>query len=525
MPAGSSRTVPPARAPQLIPAPRIGCFVCSSHASSAPRVPSCASFAMRSSRIGSSANRWARTPSPTTFARAARSTSPWCVRATQGLHLGGVGTAPTVGALGDACRLATSSAVSSRNTAQEVSSSRAPISSPRWIRTLGRRFRDARRRRELSLHRPGGSLMSVTTHLDAAEVATWLTRVTQTIDRSLREPVRASRDAVADRPRVALAPALPILIQLALLDDCLRVAHQAIEADGQHRCRRAGARRRPRARRCEQVLRGRCPTTRRSPRSADRAGRHRAVPAQRIATMPGRSDSVRARSGAVSSSCGRSRSTPATPPRFASTSGCSRGSWTRCSPGERPTSSARARRDLRELFERQTVVSARSARRRVLSSRWTRGVRVGRTRFADPHARSVRRRVDPRRGPRGLPPPGHPREHARTGPARSRPDAARARRVGCRQDSPAARVACAGPLLAPRLRRLPADDLRGRRLLALRAAQPDRFDGAPVRRARPPRVRADVPVRRSRGRSRRDSARRARAAAHRGARPRPSSMR
>ncbi len=74
--------------------------------------------------------------------------------------------------------------------------------------------------------------MSVTTTLDAAEVTSWLTRVTQTIDRSLREPIRASAATALQIGLDGTRAALPILIQLALLDDCLRVAHQAIEADG-----------------------------------------------------------------------------------------------------------------------------------------------------------------------------------------------------------------------------------------------------------------------------------------------------
>ena len=74
--------------------------------------------------------------------------------------------------------------------------------------------------------------MSVTTTLDAAEVISWLTRVTQTIDRSLREPVRASAATALQTGLDGTRAALPVLIQLALLDDCLRVAHQAIEADG-----------------------------------------------------------------------------------------------------------------------------------------------------------------------------------------------------------------------------------------------------------------------------------------------------
>lgn len=74
--------------------------------------------------------------------------------------------------------------------------------------------------------------MSVTTTLDAAEVTSWLTRVTQTIDRSLREPVRASTAMALQTGLDGTRAALPVLIQLALLDDCLRVAHQAIHADG-----------------------------------------------------------------------------------------------------------------------------------------------------------------------------------------------------------------------------------------------------------------------------------------------------
>ncbi|HEY5928074.1 MAG TPA: hypothetical protein VIV11_40585, partial [Kofleriaceae bacterium] len=73
--------------------------------------------------------------------------------------------------------------------------------------------------------------MSQLTNLDAAELATWLTRVTQTIDRSLREPVRAKATA-ALRSGLKTRAGLPVLTQLALLDDCLRVAHLAIEADG-----------------------------------------------------------------------------------------------------------------------------------------------------------------------------------------------------------------------------------------------------------------------------------------------------
>ena len=74
--------------------------------------------------------------------------------------------------------------------------------------------------------------MTQLTSLDASEIISWLTRVTQTMDRSLREPLRTEvirvlRDGLGDTK-----VGLPILTQLALLDDCLRVAHLAIEADG-----------------------------------------------------------------------------------------------------------------------------------------------------------------------------------------------------------------------------------------------------------------------------------------------------
>jgi energy-coupling factor transporter ATP-binding protein EcfA2 len=73
--------------------------------------------------------------------------------------------------------------------------------------------------------------MTQLTNLDAAELTTWLTRVTQTIDRSLRDPARTEATA-ALREGLKTRAGLPVLTQLALLDDCLRVAHLAIEADG-----------------------------------------------------------------------------------------------------------------------------------------------------------------------------------------------------------------------------------------------------------------------------------------------------
>ena len=69
--------------------------------------------------------------------------------------------------------------------------------------------------------------------LDAAEVTAWLTRVAQTIDRGLRDPARAEAiRALRDEQAGTAKLGLPVLAQLALLADCLRVAHLAIQADG-----------------------------------------------------------------------------------------------------------------------------------------------------------------------------------------------------------------------------------------------------------------------------------------------------
>lgn len=69
--------------------------------------------------------------------------------------------------------------------------------------------------------------------LDAREVTLWLTHLTQTVDRSLREPARSTAAALLreglDGPEKL---SLPVLIQLAFLGDCLYVAHLAIHADG-----------------------------------------------------------------------------------------------------------------------------------------------------------------------------------------------------------------------------------------------------------------------------------------------------
>jgi Cdc6-like AAA superfamily ATPase len=69
--------------------------------------------------------------------------------------------------------------------------------------------------------------------LDAAELTLWLTHLTQTVDRSLREPTRSAAAALLrDGVDAADKLSLPVLIQLALLSDCLHVAHLAIDADG-----------------------------------------------------------------------------------------------------------------------------------------------------------------------------------------------------------------------------------------------------------------------------------------------------
>ncbi len=74
--------------------------------------------------------------------------------------------------------------------------------------------------------------MTQLTRLDAVEITAWLTHVTQTIDRSLREPARTLSSAALRGDLGETRVGLPVLVQLALLDDCLRVAHLAFEADG-----------------------------------------------------------------------------------------------------------------------------------------------------------------------------------------------------------------------------------------------------------------------------------------------------
>lgn len=76
-------------------------------------------------------------------------------------------------------------------------------------------------------------MMNQLAPLDAGELTVWITRLTQTVDRGLREPVRAAaaaslRNGLDGHDKLSL----PVLIQLAFLSDCLRVAHLAIDADG-----------------------------------------------------------------------------------------------------------------------------------------------------------------------------------------------------------------------------------------------------------------------------------------------------
>src|SRR6185295_15574575 len=96
----------------------------------------------------------------------------------------------------------------------------------------GRGVGDRGRRRELPLPRQGAPVTQLST-LDRAELMAWLTRVTQTIDRSLREPWRGEALLQLRDGAGGATASVPVLAQLALLDDCLRVAHLAIEADGQ----------------------------------------------------------------------------------------------------------------------------------------------------------------------------------------------------------------------------------------------------------------------------------------------------
>lgn len=71
-----------------------------------------------------------------------------------------------------------------------------------------------------------------TTTLDVTEINSWLGRLAQLIDRSLRDAFRQEAIAELQEGLEGTTVGLNLLAQLALLDDCLRVAHLAIEADG-----------------------------------------------------------------------------------------------------------------------------------------------------------------------------------------------------------------------------------------------------------------------------------------------------
>lgn len=68
------------------------------------------------------------------------------------------------------------------------------------------------------------------TGIDSGELTAWLFRTAQTIDRSLRDQARAA--AAAELTAGLPSAPLSVLAQVALLDDCLRVAALAIDADG-----------------------------------------------------------------------------------------------------------------------------------------------------------------------------------------------------------------------------------------------------------------------------------------------------
>jgi hypothetical protein len=68
--------------------------------------------------------------------------------------------------------------------------------------------------------------------LDEAELAAWLTRAAQAIDRGLRAAPRAEAAARLSAGLPGARIGLHVLAQLAFLDDCLRAAHLALEAGG-----------------------------------------------------------------------------------------------------------------------------------------------------------------------------------------------------------------------------------------------------------------------------------------------------
>ena len=363
------------------------------------------------------------------------------------------------------------------------SCSRARTSSPRWIRACvaasetvadGASF-------HFIVREPA---MTQLTTLDTAEITTWLTRVTQTIDRSLRDGARAEALAALGAGLEGTSVALPVLAQLALLDDCLRVAHLAIEADGRiERDELARVADLVRDRR-RQVLRTCCRATSRSTTARRRPPRSSGSCARtvRIAAPFGYVDASHWRG--LHARAARRAATRTTRRRCASSSACSRASWTtvfagRATEVEREAR-AQAARAVRAAARRPAPIRARSRSAATTGPEVFSSVAHGsqiheRDPFDVEAIHAEAREVFHRQLERAT----TPEQHA----ARPRPHAARARRVRQRQDPPAARAAHPRPRAAARLRRLPADDVGGRRLRALRAAQPDRLARAAVRRA------------------------------------------
>jgi hypothetical protein len=70
------------------------------------------------------------------------------------------------------------------------------------------------------------------TALSTDEITEWLTVMVQQLDKYLTGDLRTDVLAILRRDAASPRAALPVLATLALLDDCLRVAHLAIDADG-----------------------------------------------------------------------------------------------------------------------------------------------------------------------------------------------------------------------------------------------------------------------------------------------------
>jgi polynucleotide 5'-kinase involved in rRNA processing len=71
-----------------------------------------------------------------------------------------------------------------------------------------------------------------TTALTAPEIAAWVTGMVQQLDRNLVGDVREDLTSALRADTGSVRAGFPVLATLALLDDCLRVAHLAMDADG-----------------------------------------------------------------------------------------------------------------------------------------------------------------------------------------------------------------------------------------------------------------------------------------------------